>query len=175
MELATTATTAAVALLGVVLGGWLAGRNQDRTWRREHAAQWRDIRLSAYSDFVSAYRQFVAFALEPGARISAIPNPRNAGKVLPFFDTTGRPYKERLEATAIRILVVSESSDTMRTSNDVVEGARRIAAARATHSETDVPHDVFASFFSAQKAFLNAARRDLDLPEVLWEAIFLND
>jgi hypothetical protein len=175
MELATSATTAAVALLGVGLGGWLTGRNQDRTWRREHASQWRDIRLSAYGDFVSAYRQFVAFAMEPGAKITAKPNPRNAGKVLPFFDAEGRPYKERLEAAAVRVLVVSESSDTMRTSNDVVESVRRIAAARATHSETDVPHDVFVGFITAQKEFLSAVRRDLDLPEVLWEAIFLND
>jgi len=175
MELATTATTAAVALLGVVLGGWLTARNQDRTWRREHASQWRDIRLSAYSDFVSAYRQFVAFAMEPGAKITAKPNPRNASKILPFFDEQGRPYKERLEAAAVRVLVVSESSDTMRTSNDVVEGVRRIAAARATHSETDVPDDVFASFFSAQTAFLSAVRRDLDLPEASWETIFRND
>jgi hypothetical protein len=175
MELATTATTAAVALLGVVLGGWLTGRNQERTWRREHATQWRDIRLSAYSDFVSAYRQFVAFALEPAAKITAIPNPRNPGKVLPFFDERGRPYKEKLETTSIRLLVVSESFDTMRTSNDVVEGVRRIAAARAMHPETSIPEDVFAGFFSAQKAFLNAVRRDLNLPEAAWEAIFLND
>ncbi|MFD0412508.1 hypothetical protein [Streptomyces sp. NPDC127108] len=100
MDVAGASITAGVALVGVLLGGWLSIRNQERLWQRDHARQWRDIRLSNYRDFVAAYRQYVAFALEPTANISAVPHPEREGDSTPFFDHVGRPYKERLDGAA---------------------------------------------------------------------------
>jgi hypothetical protein len=175
MGFATTATTAAVALLGVLLGGWLTGRNQDRSWRREHARQWRDIRLATYSEFVSAYRQYVAFALEPNANITAVPHPRISDVLMPFFDEEGRPYKERLDAASVAVRLVAESRDTMKACAAVVQNARGIAAARAAHSEADLPSEAFEDLWSAQDDFLNATRRELDLREVRWDSIYPRD
>lgn len=164
MSIVGNVITAAVALLGVVLGGWLTLRNQDRSWQREHARQWRDIRLAAYNEFLSAYRQYVAFTLEPTAKIAAVPHPRATGEMMPFFDEAGRPYKERLESAFTAVRLVSELPDTVRTCIGVVTGARQIAAARATLSEADLPSEPFKALWSAEQEFLTAARRELGLP-----------
>ena len=163
MVLASSAVTAVVALLAVALGGWLSTRNQDRLWQRDHERQWRDIRLSAYTNFLSVYRQYVAFALEPTANITAVPHPRVAGQMMPFFDEAGRPYKEKLEAAFTAVRLVSEQPDTVRTCIGVVTPARQIAAARAAHSPAELPSDSFGELWSAEQAFLVAARKELGL------------
>ncbi|MFD9302961.1 hypothetical protein ACFWCB_09800 [Streptomyces sp. NPDC060048] len=163
MNLLSTAITGAVALLGVVVGGWLSIRNQDRLWHRDHARQWRDIRLAAYKDFVLAYRQYVAFALESTANITAVPHPRIPGELMPYFDQEGRPYKEGLEGASTAVRLVSESPDTLNAAADVVRSVRQIAAARATCSEAALPPEAFERLWTAQKAFLLATRKELGL------------
>jgi len=167
MSLVGSLITGAVALLGVVLGGYLAIRNQDRLWARDHARQWRDIRLSAYREFLSAYRQYVAFALEPTAHITAVPHPRQHGELMPFFDEVGRPYKEKLEAGFTGVRLVSEFPDTVATVVGVVTAARQIAAARATHSSSDLPSETFQRLWAAEQGFLVAVRRELGLLPML--------
>ena len=98
MEITATILTATVTLAAVALGGLLTIRTQDRIWRRDHSRQWRDIRLPAYSEFVSAVRSYMAFVLEDDAKIRAVPHPRRPGEMMPFFDQSGRPYRERLES-----------------------------------------------------------------------------
>ncbi|MET7572927.1 hypothetical protein ABZT04_31170 [Streptomyces sp. NPDC005492] len=166
MDVAGTSITAVVALLGVVLGGWLSIHNQDRLWQRDHARQWRDIRLAAYKDFVAAYRQYVAYTLEPTANITAVPHPRVPGRLMPFFDETGRPYKEGLEATSMAVRLVSESAETLSATEEVVISVRHLAARRATHTEAALPAEDFEKLWSAQHAFLTAVRRELGLTEM---------
>jgi hypothetical protein len=103
MNLLGNTITAMIALFGVLLGGLLTFRHQDRLWWRDHARHWRDIRLSTYKDFLSACRQYVTFTLEPTANIEAVPHPYNPGQVMPFFDEAGRPYKENLEASMMTV------------------------------------------------------------------------
>lgn len=147
-------------------GGWLSIRNQDRLWRRDHARQWRDIRLAAYKEFTAAYRQYVAFVLDPSANIAAVPNPRFPGELMPIFDQIGRPYKERLEAASTAVRLVCESSDTLRATNNIVWSVRQIATTRATRSEDALPSETFTALWSVQQAFLLAARRELGLAEI---------
>jgi len=163
MTLLNSAITATVALLGVLLGGYLSVRNQDRLWVRDHASQWRDIRLSAYKDFLTSYRQYVAFTLEPTANITAVPHPRKQGEVMPFFDEIGRAYKERLEAGFTAVRLVSELPETVSTVIGVVTAARQIAAARAAVSEADLPSEAFHKLWTAEQEFLVAVRRELGL------------
>jgi len=170
VNLATGAITPILALLGVALGGWLTTRNQDRLWRRDHARQWRDIRLSTYTEFLSAYRQYIAYALDPNARITAVSHPRRPDEVMPFFDETGRPYREKLEAAIMAIRLVSERRETTDTAKDLVDHVRRIAAARATYSEHDIPQELFAEMWIADKKFLVAARHELNLSDIWPEA-----
>ena len=163
MTLINSAITAALALLGVLLGGYLSLHNQDRLWARDHARQWRDIRLSADKEFLAAYRQYVAYALEPTARITAVPHPRKPGELMPFFDEVGRPYKEKLEAGFTAVRLVSELPETVSTVIGVVTAARQIAAARAEVSSAGLPSEAFQKLWSTEQEFLIAVRRELGL------------
>lgn len=109
MGLLQVGITATATMLAVMLGGWLTVRAQDRLWRRDQERQWRDIRLSAYREFVGAFREYVAFILRPDVQISAVPRPREPGDLMSFFDEIGTRYKERLELakTALRLVAYS--------------------------------------------------------------------
>ncbi|MEU9918911.1 hypothetical protein [Streptomyces sp. NPDC051001] len=155
--------TGLVALVGVALGGWLSLRNQDRISEREHQRQWRDIRLSVCNEFLAANRRYVAYALDPGASITAIPHPREPGRLMPFFNETGRPYKEALEASFTAMRLVTHLPETVRAGVAFVNCAREVAAARATLCEADIPSDAFARLWSAEQEFINAVRAELGL------------
>ncbi|QKV80712.1 hypothetical protein [Amycolatopsis sp. Hca4] len=164
MNVALSVFTPVVTLLGVALGGWLTTRNQERLWRRDHARRWRDVRLSAYTDFLSAYREYIAYAQDPDAHITAAPHPRGRDYVVPFFDETGRPYREKLEGAMMAIRLVSARRETPDTAKNLVDHARRVAAARATHSAHEIPRELFDELWLAVQRFLAAARHELDLP-----------
>jgi hypothetical protein len=155
--------TGLVALVGVVLGGWLSLRNQDRMWQREHQRQWRDIRLSVCNEFLAANRRYVAYVLDPGASITAVPHPREPGRLMPFFNETGRPYKEALEAGFTAMRLVTQRPETVRAGVLFVNCAREVAAARATLSEADIPSQAFERLWAAEQDFINAVRAELGL------------
>jgi hypothetical protein len=165
VNFATSAITAVVTLLGVALGGWLTTRNQERLWRRDHARQWRDIRLSTYSEFLTAYRQYIAFALEPTARISAVPHPRRPDELMPFFDETGRPYREKFEGAMMAVRLVSDRPATSEAAGELINRARHIASARATHSAQDIPNELFEDLWRVQTKFMVATRSELGLSD----------
>lgn len=166
VNLVSNFITAVVTLAAVVLGGWLSVRSQDRSWQRDHAQQWRDIRLSAYSEFLSAYREYIAFKLDPGAKIVSIPHPELPGDRMPFFDENGRTYKEKLEAAKTTLRLVSESPMTVTSSSELVRRARRIAAARATHAVGEIPHKEFQELWAVETAFVTNARQELGLSNI---------
>lgn len=165
VNLLSNAITALVTLLAVSLGGWLSLRNQDRMWHRDHERQWRDIRLANYQEFLTAYREYLSFAQDPAAKISAIPHPRRDDEMMPFFDAEGRPYKEKLEAARMGVSLVSELPETRDALLVLMQRVRQIAAARATHSPDDVPEQLYPALFAAHDAFISAARRELGLSE----------
>jgi hypothetical protein len=125
--------------------------------------------LSAYKDFLSAYREYIAFTVEPAAKIVTVPHPHLQGELMPFFDESGRPYKEKLEATKTVIRLVSESPGTVANCNTLVRRARRVAAARARHGVGQVPAEEFQELWAAERAFVMAARQELDLAEIAWD------
>ncbi|MEU0228203.1 hypothetical protein ABZ177_28190 [Streptomyces sp. NPDC006284] len=161
-----TVVTGLVALVGVVLGGWLSLRNQDRMWQREHQRQWRDIRLSACNDFLAANRRYVAYVLDPDAVVTAVPHPREPGRLMPFFNETGRPYKEALEAGFTAMRLVIQRPETVRAGVALVNCAREVAAARATLSEADIPSPAFERLWTAEQDFINAVRTELGLDAI---------
>lgn len=108
-----TCVTAATTLLAILIGGWLTVRAQDRLWRRDQERQWRDIRLNAYTDFIGAVREYVAFILNPAARITVVPRPRDPGDLMPFFDDVGSRYRERLESTKTALRLVAGRPDVV--------------------------------------------------------------
>lgn len=174
VDLVSTAVTGGITLLAVLLGGWLSVQNQDRLWRRDHARQWRDIRLTAYRDFLSAYREYIAFTLEPTANISARPHPRRPGDMMPYFDEIGRPYLEKLDATRTAVRLVSEFPETGDILDLLVRRARRIAAARATYGSEEIPDEDWQQLWASEHAFITAARQEISLPKE-WRTTVTND
>jgi len=166
VNVASVAITAVVTLLAVMLGGWLTVWNQDRMWRREHARQWRDIRLSAYQDFLSAYRQYLAFVQDPNSKITAVPHPRHPDELMPFFDADGRSYREKLESARMGVNLVSQEPETRDAAFLLMQRVRAIAAARATKSPEEIVDDSFPNLFADHRAFISAARNELGLPNM---------
>lgn len=122
-----------------------------------------DIRLSAYQDFLSAYRAYLAYAQDPSSKISAVPHPRRTDELMPFFDADGRPYREKLEAARMTVSLVSKSPETIDALLMLMKRVRAIAAARANYSPGDIPGELFKNLFAAHHSFVAAARKELGL------------
>jgi hypothetical protein len=163
MSLVQVSITAAATMLAVLLGGWLTVRAQDRLWRRDHERQWRDIRLSTYTEFVGAFREYVAYVLQPEARISAVPRPREPGDPMPFFDENGSRYKERLESAKTVLRLVASRTTLVRASSSMVHQARVLAAGRATHGIDNLPSSQFDALWASEREFITQARAELGL------------
>jgi hypothetical protein len=162
MSIAQLGITAGTTLIAVLLGGILTTRAQDRLWHRDNRRQWRDIRLSAYSGFLAAFREYVAYVLQPPVQIVAVEH-RGRGDLMPFFDETGTPYRERLEAAKTTLRLVSGTPQVVEASSALVRQARWLAADRATHSVETMPPERFEQLWAAERAFVDAARDELGL------------
>ncbi|NJC83634.1 hypothetical protein [Planosporangium mesophilum] len=163
MNVAQVSVTAATTLVAVVLGGWLTVRAQDRLWRRDHQRQWRDIRLATYTDFLTAFRAYVAYVLQPTAKVVVVPRSRPPYDLMPFFDEKGSMHKERLEATKTTLRLVSGRHRVVQASNAMIRHARSVAADRAMSEVDRIPPERFQRLWSAEREFVLAAREELGL------------
>jgi hypothetical protein len=155
--------TAVTTLVAVLLGGWLTLRSQDRSWRRDHQREWRDIRLAAYISFIDAFREYVAYVLRPDVKITSAPRPRPPYEPMPFFDEAGTPYRERLESSKTRLRLVSDRAPVVAASNEMIRHARLLAADRATHDVDRIPGKRFEQLWQSEREFVLAARQELGL------------
>ncbi|NKE59964.1 hypothetical protein FXN61_25455 [Lentzea sp. PSKA42] len=167
MGLVQVSITATATMLAVLIGGWLTLRAQDRLWRRDQDRQWRDIRLNTYTEFINAFREYVAFLLQADAHISAVPRPRAPGDAMPFFDETGTKYKERLESAKTSLRLVTEQAGLIRASSAMVHQARKLAASRATRSVDELPSAEFDALWAHEREFITHARTELGLSNAL--------
>ncbi|MEU4473915.1 hypothetical protein [Micromonospora sp. NPDC023888] len=163
MNVAQAGATAVTTLLAVMLGGWLTIRAQDRLWHRDNQRQWRDIRLAAYTTFLTAFREYVAYILLPSARITAVPRPRSPHDPMPFFDEQGTRYKEQLEAAKTELRLIAGRPDVVAASRLMVRHARLLAAARATCDVDALSPERFDELWAAERRFVAAARGELAL------------
>ncbi|MEV1110606.1 hypothetical protein AB0I95_18520 [Micromonospora sp. NPDC049751] len=170
VDLLANGLTALVALLSVALGGYLSTRAQRRHWDRDHLRHWRDIRLSAFDDFLSAFRSYIAFALNPSAKIDAVPDAYSPGHLMPIFDNEGTDYKERMEAAKTKVRLVAQSQETLDALAQAVQQARQLAADRASSGVGDIAQERIKKVWTAEHAFLAAARLELSLPPVSFPA-----
>ncbi|MFI6134156.1 hypothetical protein [Micromonospora sp. NPDC051141] len=166
MDLLANGLTALVAFLSVALGGYLSIRAQSWHWDRDHLRQWCDIRLSAFEDFLSAFRAYVAFALKPAAKLDAVPDPYWPGQLMPIFDDEGTGYKERVDAAKTKVRLVAQSQETLDALVEAVHQACQLAVDRARSVVGDLPQDRLRKVWAAEHAFLAAARIELSLQPV---------
>jgi hypothetical protein len=167
MVLIQVCITAVTTMLAVLIGGWLTVRAQDRLWRRDQARQWRDIRLRAYTEFVDAFREYVAYVLNPSTVITAVPRQRPPGDLMPYFDEAGTRYKEHLESTKTALRLVAAQQAVVNSSSTLVQRARALAASRAQLSVDALPAEQFDSLWAAEREFIFAVRDELGLVDEL--------
>jgi hypothetical protein len=91
--------------------------------------------------------------------------------MMPFFNETGRPYKEKLEAATTAVKLVSEMTETVDAHHNLVRRARIIAAARGEHQAGHIPDENFRRLWDAEWKFVSFARRELNLPAITREAV----
>jgi hypothetical protein len=163
VSVAEVGVTAVTTLIAVALGGWLTSRAQERIWQRDHQRQWRDIRLTAYTGYLTAFREYVAYILQPATQVLAVPRPREPHDLMPFFDEAGSAYKERMEAAKTALRLISGRPGVVRASNKMVRYARMLAADRATCKVDEIPPERFEGLWSAEREFVLAAREELGL------------
>ena len=163
VNMGEVAVTAGTTLVAVLLGGWLTTLAQDRGWRRDHQRQWRDIRLTAYTSYLTAFREYIAYVLQPTAQITAVPRPQPPNDLMPFFDEKGSAYKERLEAAKTSLRLIAGRSGVVRAANAMIRCARLLAADRAMHEPGSIPSERFEQLWSAEREFVLAAREELGL------------
>jgi hypothetical protein len=82
---------------------------------------------------------------------------------MPYFDERGTRYKEKLESTKTSVRLVSGDQATVRALNQLVAGARSIAASRAAATVGAVPAEKFDDLWAAEREFVHAARQELGL------------
>jgi hypothetical protein len=158
-------------MLAVLIGGWITVQAQDRLWRRDQQRQWRDIRLAAYTEFIGAVREYVAFTLNPAAHITAVPRPRDPADLMPFFDSEGGRYRERLESTKTALRLVAGRPEVVSGSAALVRQARVVAALRADHSVEEMPPECFDKLWQAERRFIDEARAELGLLSAFTPAV----
>ena len=129
-----------------------------------------NIRLKAYTEFLGAVREYVAFTLNPDARITAVPRPRDPGDLMPSFDSEGAPYRERLESTKTAPRLVAGRPELVRESSALVRQARLLASARAGTTVDAMPSERFDALWQAERQFIDAARAELSLPSAFTAA-----
>jgi len=156
--------TGLVALVGVILGGLITTYNQERLWRRDEARRWRETRLTVYTDFLAAYRQYISFALYPEAVVDAKPHPHNPEHLMPFFDDRGLPYKEKFEASKTAARLLAGAPSTYGAIDALVRRAREVAAARSSYRVGAIPVAHFDKLWQAERKFITCARNELGLP-----------
>lgn len=166
MSILNSVVAGVVALLGVLLGGFITIRNQEKMWMREHDRQWRDIRLRTFEDFVAACRAMMAYITSTSAEITATPHPRRAGERIPHFTESGLPVREEMESTISKLRLVALMDETTIYAHRMVYALRDLAAARALYPHDEIPDNMFVQFFVAQQCFLTAARAEMGLPEL---------
>lgn len=166
MDVVQVVITASATLLAVVLGSWVTVRAQDRLWRRDHARQWRDIRLAHYGEFLAAFREFVAFVQLPTTKITTVRRQREPHDLVPLFDEAGSPYREKLEAAKTAMRLVSSRPEVVRASQTMLHYARQLAAERANTAPELTPSESFDRLWEAERAFVRQARDELGLDSV---------
>ncbi|MFI6393949.1 hypothetical protein ACIBHY_43280 [Nonomuraea sp. NPDC050547] len=154
-----------MALAGVGLGGLLSSRAQDRAWKREERRRWQDARRARYGEFVAAVREYRSYVSGPDTAVEVWTHP-DGKRLIPALGPGGAEHQTKMEAAFTAVQLVARDQETVNKAHLLAGIARRVAVARVVHGPGKVPSDLDESLFTAERDFLNSARRDLGLPDM---------
>ncbi|WP_416962137.1 hypothetical protein [Streptomyces sp. Agncl-13] len=156
--------TALTGLGGVGLGGLLSFRTQERGRLHQERQAWRETRRLTYGALVSAVRQYRLHVLDPRASVEVRIH-ANGQRLVPILDAAGVKYQELMEASHTEVNLVARGGEVIDAAHVLTTMARRVAVARRIYGVESVPVAFDGHYFRAERAFVNSARRDLELPE----------
>jgi hypothetical protein len=145
------------ALGGVFLGSYLSSRSQATNWEREIAERSRQDRRSIYAAFAASAREWRAAVMDANAVITnASTTSRHPHAV------GGQAQVESLRLRA-EIPLASLSTETGAACDQVIAALGALSRARAAYEAGTVPDNVVAACRNAERAFLDAVRRELGI------------
>ncbi|MGW0756168.1 hypothetical protein ACWD1Y_06725 [Streptomyces sp. NPDC002814] len=150
------------ALGGVGLGGLLSFRMQERARLHQERQAWRETRRVSYASLVAAVRQYRLHVLEPNAYVEIRPHP-NGLRFIPILRAEGVKSQESMEAAHTEVNIVARGAEVADAAHLLTTIARRVAIARCVYGVENVPAFIEEHYFKVERAFVNSARRDLEL------------
>jgi hypothetical protein len=144
------------SLFGVLVGGLLAERASERSWRREQLASNRTERRDVYSRFLVAARLWQSNVLEPGAMVRTDPR----GRIAPYVDA-GAAYGQTIQALAeIRLVALGPAIVNAAAAWD--DALRELGRVQAATSESEAIKEALEGCRQAEQNFVRLARGELE-------------
>jgi hypothetical protein len=154
-EVLVAAIGALGTLGGVVAGGGLGWWTQKNSWKRERVERLRSERLSLYSRFLAAVRDWRAAVLEDNVTIV------DASRVSRAPHADGGESAVRAYGLRDELGLVAESGDIIEAARTLTRSVRFIAEARAQYGDSLIPVEIVNRSRDNENHFLLVARRDL--------------
>jgi hypothetical protein len=142
-------------LAGVIAGAGLGWRTQSTAWQRDKAERFRSERLTLYSQFLAAVRDWRAVVLSDAVTIVG------ASRVSRDAHADGGDSAILAIGREAEIGLVAESAAIIEAARSLVRSVRFIAEARATHVDSLVPTEIVQASRHSENWFIMVARRDL--------------
>lgn len=82
---------------------------------------------------------------------------------MPFFDESGRAYREALEATKTAVYMVCVAQSTKDATEQLMNQVRHMAGLRATLPSSQLPSEEFEKLWAIEDRFILCARLEIGL------------
>lgn len=147
------------ALVGVVLGGWLAARSQRTLLKESQRQAGIQARESAYAEYLVAYRRFRRFLMHGPVEVRLVERP-DGEKAAPLIDGAGNHW-EAVDGARARLELLAGDRIPGDTWWGVHRSVMAIARIRGTCGPGEVPDELVHAAATAEAQFIEAARKDL--------------
>jgi hypothetical protein len=148
------------ALLGVLLGGWLAGRSATSLQRLRGQEASAERLEAACVEFLSAYRQFRRFLQTQPLTVELVGEKVHA-RGIPVINGAAK-YWEAVESATAHIQILSASAVLARAIDQVRRSFYDLARARTTAGPGDVPDETVQAAKRAELQFAQAVQEELN-------------
>ena len=157
------ALSPAIALLGVWIGGRLSFRTQEKAWKQAEVQKWREIRRSAYGDFITTARRYRTYIGKTNAANIRIRHFKGAYLDVDL-DDEGVAHKRDLDAALAQVQLMADDQGTVYAARALVGMTRRFAAGKGVYRTQEIPPEyITEAYWNAELAFINATRTEFGM------------
>ncbi|MEU4711160.1 hypothetical protein AB0G00_32525 [Nocardia salmonicida] len=150
------------ALVGILMGGNIANRNQAVAYRLESTQNYFNARQEACIDLLSAVRRFRRFAMYTDTPLDAFPASESARIVVTFRDRA--EHDARIDEALARVLIVARNTEIVRAAWDLIRQVNEFVKLRAEHGKGNIPTAMVRRMRNAENEFGAVVARELRPP-----------